>query len=130
MLALHPRTVDARWAAIESLLPGLPLDTHPLGCHRPRRNGRVLLGPSLNAVNGRGLLIEIETLRLDRGYDNNVTRTLCADLGFDDVVCAKKRKRGTAIKKLPVPLGPCWPVGKELPCATTADVVINHRSVN
>ncbi len=40
MLALHPRTVDALWAAIEPRLPERPLDTHPLGCHRPRRDDR------------------------------------------------------------------------------------------
>lgn len=40
MLALHPRTVDVIWAAIEPLLPEPPLDLHPLGCHRPRRSDR------------------------------------------------------------------------------------------
>ncbi|HMR95751.1 MAG TPA: IS5 family transposase [Microthrixaceae bacterium] len=228
MLALHPRTVDALWAAIEPRLPERPLDTHPLGCHRPRRDDRdcfeailhrlvtgcswdvagrlgkgsettlrrrfnewvdagvfeglvdealegydrivgldlsevavdgsqhkapfggegtgpnptdrakcgwkwsiatdrhgipvgweqaganrndcILLEPTLDAVDGRGLLAEIETLHLDRGYDNSVARALCVELGLDDVVCATKRKRGTAHKKLPVPLGMRWPV--------------------
>src|SRR5699024_6052007 len=40
MLALHPRTVDAVWAAVEPTLPEPPPDTHPLGCHRPRRSDR------------------------------------------------------------------------------------------
>lgn len=228
MLALHPRTVDALWAAIEPRLPERPVGTHPLGCHRPRRDDRgcfesilhrlvtgcswdvagrlgngsettlrrrfnewvhagvfdglvdealdgydriveldltevavdgsqhkapfggegtgpnptdrgkqgwkwsvatdrwgipigweqaganrndcVLLEPTLDAVDGRGLLIEIETLHLDRGYDNGVVRALCAELGLDDVICAKKRPKGKAPKKLPVPLGMRWPV--------------------
>jgi len=37
-------------------------------------------------------------------------------LGLDDVVCAKKRKRGTAHKKLPVPLGMRWPVERTNSC--------------
>ena len=40
MLALHPRVVEAAWAAIEPLLPEPPPDTHPLGCHRPRISDR------------------------------------------------------------------------------------------
>lgn len=228
MLALHPRTVDALWSGVERRLPELPLDTHPLGCHRPRRSDRecfeailhrlvagcswdvagrlgkgsestlrrrfnewtdaggfdglveeaiaaydriigldlsevavdgsqhkapfggegtgpnptdrgksgwkwsiatdrwgipigweqaganrndcVVLEPTLDAVDGRGLLIDIETLHLDRGYDNGVTRALCTELGLNDVVCAKKRPRGSAKKKLPLPLGMRWPV--------------------
>lgn len=228
MLALHPRTVDALWAAAEPRLPQRPLDTHPLGCHRPRRDDRdcfeailhrlvtgcswdvagrlgkgsettlrrrfnewidagvfeglveealhsydriieldltevavdgsqhkapfggegtgpnptdrgkqgwkwsiatdrvgipvgweqgganrndcVLLEPTLDAVDGRGLLIEIETLHLDRGYDNGVAQALCAGLGLDDVVCAKKRKPGAGKVKMAVPLGMRWPV--------------------
>ena len=234
MVALHSRTVDALWAAIEPRLSERPVDTHPLGCHRPRRDDRdcfeailhrlvtgcswdvagrlgkgsettlrrrfnewvdagvfeglvdealegydrivgldlsevavggsqhkapfggegtgpkptdrakcgwkwsiatdrhgipvgweqaganrndcILLEPTLDAVDGRGLLTEIETLHLDRGYDNSVARALCVELGLDDVVCAKKRKRGTAHKKLPVPLGMRWPVERTNSC--------------
>ena len=228
MLALHPRTVDALWAAIEPRLPDRPLDLLPLGCHRPRRDDRgcfeailhqlvtgfswdvagrlgkgsettllrrfnewidagvfegladeardaydkvialdlsevavdgsqhkapfggegtgpnptdrgkcgwkwsiatdghgipigweqagpncndcVLLEPTLDAVDGRRLLEHVETLHLDRGYDNGVARALCTDLGLDELVCAKKRKRGTAEKKPAIPLGMRWPV--------------------
>ena len=39
MRALDPEVVDAVWAACEPLIP-LPLDTHPLGCHRPRASDR------------------------------------------------------------------------------------------
>jgi len=228
MLALHPRTVDALWAAVEPRVSEPPPDTHPLGCHRPRRDDRgcfeailhrlvtgcswdvagrlgkgpettlrrrfnewvdagvfeglvdealdaydkvialdlpevavdgsqhkaplggegtgpnptdrgkcgwkwslatdrngipigweqaganrndcVLLEPTLDAVDGRRLLDDVETLHLDRGDDNGVARQLCADLGLGDVVCAKKRKPGAATKKLAVPLGMRWPV--------------------
>ncbi|MEX2620717.1 MAG: IS5 family transposase [Egibacteraceae bacterium] len=211
MQALHPRVVDAVWAAVEGLLP-LPVDDHPLGCHRPRIHDRIcfegivyrlvlgcswttaarllktsattlrrrrdewiaagvfdalcdqalagydrvkgldlsevsidgslhkapcggegtgrnptdrgklgwkwslatdrdgipigwaidganrndikLFEPTLNAIEGRGLLTEIETLHLDRGYDAAGVRELCATSGITDAVIAKKRKRG------------------------------------
>jgi hypothetical protein len=48
----------------------------------------------------RGLLADIETMNLDRGYDNRLVRGYCAEIGIDDLVCARKRKRGTAKKKL------------------------------
>jgi transposase len=40
MRALEPRVLDAVWAAAEPLLP-VPIDQHPLGCHRPRISDRV-----------------------------------------------------------------------------------------
>jgi hypothetical protein len=228
MLALHPRVVEAAWAAVEPLLPALPPDTHPLGCHRPRRSDRdcfeailfrlvtgcswdvagrlgkgsestlrrrrnewltagvfdafvteaiegydrvigldlsevaidgsqhkapcggegtgpnptdrgksgwkwsmlteragiplgwatdganrndvMLAAPTLDAVAARGLLADIETLHLDRGYDNTRVETACVERGLADVICAKRRKPGTGRKKLAVPLGMRWPV--------------------
>ena len=35
MRALDPEIVAVVWAAIEPLVP-VPIDTHPLGCHRQR----------------------------------------------------------------------------------------------
>ncbi len=227
MLALHPRAVDAVWAAIEPRLP-VVIDEHPLGCHRPRisdracpeailfrlvtgcswdvagrlgkgsettlrrrrdhwliagvfdglvdeslhgydriigldltevavdgsqhkapfggegtgpnpvdrgkcgwkwsiatdrngipigweiaggnRNDCVLLEPTLDAVDERGLISEIETLHLDRGYDNGVVRRFCSDIGLGDLIVAKRRSHGTGRVKLDVPLGMRWPV--------------------
>ena len=65
----------------------------------------------MDAVDARGLLADIDTLNLDRGYDNNNVRALCVELGIDDLVGAKKRKPGEAkgIKKA-VSLGMRWPV--------------------
>lgn len=36
MRALDPRVIEAVWQAARPLLPAAPVDTHPLGCHRPR----------------------------------------------------------------------------------------------
>ena len=75
------------------------------------RHDMRLLEPTLAAAAQRGLLADIETLHLDRGYDNGVTRRLCDTLGLDDLVCARKRPRGvTKLKKRPVPLGMRWPI--------------------
>lgn len=74
------------------------------------RNDCVLFPPTIATVASRGLLDDIETLHLDRGYDNGVVRGHCAALGIDDLVCARKRKRGTATTKRAVPLGLRWPV--------------------
>src|SRR5271169_5147248 len=59
------------------------------------RNDSVLLAPTLDDVGERGLLGEIETLWLDRGYDSTVTRERLAARGIDDAIIAKKHKRGT-----------------------------------
>lgn len=232
MLALHPRTVDAVWAAVEPLIPVHVPAPHPLGCHRRRianricfdgilrrlvtgcswdvagrisgvgettlrrrrtewinagvfealrveataaydriigldlsevavdgsqhkapfggegtgpnptdraksgwkwslatdrvgipigwvidganRNDCVMFEPTLDAVTVSGLLADIETLHLDKGYDNSIVRGRCADLGINDLVCAKRRKPGepktATTKNGPHTLGLRWPV--------------------
>jgi transposase len=234
MLALHPRVVDAVWAAVEPLIPMHHPEPHPLGCHRPRisdrkcftgilyrlvtgcswdvagrlagvgettlrrrrtvwnragvfselrgeatraydriigldlseaaidgsqhkapfggegtgpnptdrgksgwkwslatdrvgiplawaidganRNDMALLEPTLQQLDTAGLLEEIETLHLDKGYDNGVTVALVTTAGIDDLVCAKRRKPGepkaptVPVKNGSHTLGLRWPV--------------------
>lgn len=74
------------------------------------RNDSPMLPATLDAVAGRGLLAEIGTLHLDRGYDNGVVASYCAGLGLSDVVCSKKRKRGEGKTKKLLSLGLRWPV--------------------
>ena len=75
------------------------------------RHDTVLLDPTLQAVLDRGLIPDIETLHLDRGYDSPKILGLCHSYGINDVVCARKRPPGTARpKKLPAPLGMRWTV--------------------
>src|SRR5665811_1688169 len=45
------------------------------------RNDSILLEPTLQAVAARGLLLDIETLHLDRGYDSALTTQRCHGLG-------------------------------------------------
>lgn len=74
------------------------------------RNDCVMLAPTLTATDQRGVLIECQTLHLDRGYDNPVVRRLVADLGIE-LVCSRVRKRAkTRQAKKAVPLGLRWPI--------------------
>ncbi|MBA3877369.1 MAG: IS5/IS1182 family transposase, partial [Anaerolinea sp.] len=87
---------------------GIPIGWATDGANR---HDSKLLAPTLAAVAARGLLCDVETLHLDRGYDSGVTRQTCAEHGLTDVVCAKRRPPGTAKgTKNPQPLGLRWPV--------------------
>jgi transposase len=74
------------------------------------RNDSVLLAPTLDDAAGRGLLAEIETIWLDRGYDSGATRKRLAERSMADAVIAKKRKRSSAQIKINQPMGLRWPV--------------------
>jgi transposase len=74
------------------------------------RNDSILLAPTLDDVKQRGLLADIETLWLDRGYDSELTRTRLIERGITDAIIAKRRKRGSATGTKHQPMGLRWPV--------------------
>lgn len=78
------------------------------------RHDTVLFASTLEAAGRRGLLCDIETLHLDRGYDSKAVRSECRALGLVDIVCARQRrdgkKPGTRRAPKPRPLGLRWPV--------------------
>jgi transposase len=86
---------------------GIPIGWVTEGANR---NDSILLAPTLDDVEQRGLLSEIETLWLDRGYDSDLTRTRLIERGISDAVIAKKRKRGSNEGPKPQPMGLRWPV--------------------
>jgi len=86
---------------------GVPLGWVSDGANR---NDCALLPSTLDAVGERGLLGEIETLHLDRGYDNGVVRAACAARNIEDLVISARRPRGSAFVPKRVPLGMRWPV--------------------
>ena len=87
---------------------GIPIGWATAGANR---HDAKLLQPTLDAVAARGLLADVETLHLDRGYDSAGSRAICAGYGLSDVVCARRRPRGTARgTKNRQPLGLRWPV--------------------
>jgi len=86
---------------------GIPIGVAIDGANR---NDSVMLAPTLDDAAKRGLLKEIETLWLDRGYDSDVTRDRLAQRTINDAIIAKKRKKGEAKGKNPQPMGMRWPV--------------------
>jgi transposase len=74
------------------------------------RNDSALLAPTLDATATHGLLGDVETIWLDRGYDSGVTRTRLTERGLDHAVIAKRRTRGSHEPKKNQPMGLRWPV--------------------
>ena len=67
-----------------------------------------LLFPTLDAVAGRGLLAEIETLHLDRSYDYPVIERQLRALGLDDFDIQRRGTKVPGVKKQPLRLGMRW----------------------
>jgi transposase len=92
----------------------LATDTHgiPLGWVSAAANNNdcTLVAATLDAIGQRGLLGEIDTLHLDRGYDYRFVRDDCATRGLLDVQIPKCRPRGQGRRKKTIPLGLRWPV--------------------
>ncbi len=89
---------------------GIPIGWTADGANR---NDAALFEPTLLAANRAGLLVDIETLHLDRGYDSANIRALCRLHGIDDLVASRQRRTKSERAKsgkLPVPLGMRWPV--------------------
>jgi transposase len=95
-----------KWSVATDLF-GIPIGWVIDGANR---NDSILLEPTLQAVAARGLLLDVETLHLDRGYDSALTTQRCHSLGVTDIVCAKKKRKGEAKIKKPLTLGLRWPV--------------------
>jgi transposase len=75
------------------------------------RNDLTLLLPTLDDVARSGLLEEIETLHLDRGYDYPKVRSQLADRGLEDLNIQRRAKRGdSGLVKQPLRLGLRWVV--------------------
>ena len=74
------------------------------------RNDSILLEPTLDDAARRGLLADIETIWLDRGYDSGVTRDRLAARHLNDAIIARRRKRGDTEPKQDQPMGLRWPV--------------------
>jgi len=95
-----------KWSVLTDAM-GIPIAWTVEGANR---NDSVLLVPTLEAAAGRGLLADIETIWLDRGYDSGLTRERLRDLGIADAVIAKCRKRGAPSPPTKAPMGLRWPV--------------------
>ncbi|MGH9043904.1 MAG: IS5 family transposase [Acidimicrobiales bacterium] len=86
---------------------GIPIGVAVDGANR---NDSVLLAPTLDDAGERGLLVDIETIWLDRGYDSNATRERLIEREIRDAVIAQKKKRGSTEATKNLPMGLRWPV--------------------
>ena len=57
------------------------------------RHDVVLFEPTLIAADERGLLADVETLHLDRGYDDKPVRDCVTAYAITDLICGKRRRR-------------------------------------
>jgi hypothetical protein len=84
--------IEPLWDQFSALLPERPRyhPDHPLRCHRPRIDDRIvfdkllqllLLAPSLDRLDELGPLPEDITVHLDAGYDSDKTRALLSERG-------------------------------------------------
>ena len=74
------------------------------------RNDCTLLAPTLADVARTGLLPQIGTLHLDRGYDYPRTRRQLADLGLTDITIQRRRPQAAGQPKPPARFGLRWVV--------------------
>ncbi len=72
------------------------------------RNDVKLLEPTLADVARIGLIGDIETLHLDRGYDYRKIRTQLTAMGLDDLNIQRRKPPGTSQPKSPMRLGLRW----------------------
>lgn len=72
------------------------------------RNDIRLLDATLDAVADAGLLADIDTLHLDRGYDYPVVRAQLAALGLHDVEIQRRGTKVPGVKHQPLSLGLRW----------------------
>lgn len=86
---------------------GIPVGWAIAGANR---NDIKLLEPTLADVARAGLLVEIETLHLDRGYDHPKTRRELEAMGLDDLNIQRRKPRGAPSVKQPMRLGLRWVV--------------------
>jgi hypothetical protein len=77
---------------------GIPIGWAAAGANR---HGHKLLDPTLAELVRRGLLEDVETAHLDRGYGADTVRQLMAGYGISDVVNARRRATGSAKAKVP-----------------------------
>lgn len=87
---------------------GIPVSWATDGANR---NDQALLEPTLAHACRLGLLCDVETLHLDRGYAGDPVLRTCKRYGINDVVRSPKRHRaGRRRRPRTVPLGLRWSV--------------------
>jgi len=84
---------------------GIPIGWVIDGAHR---NDVRLLDPTLEAIDDAGLLVEIGTLHLDRGYDSGAVRRRLEAAGVTSFDIQLRGTKVPGVKKQPIRLGLRW----------------------
>lgn len=89
---------------------GVDLHGVPIGwaIDGANRNDVRLLEPTLDAIAAHGLLADVDTMHLDRGYDYPKIRRQLNAAGLDDLVIQRRRRPGEEDKPMPMRLGLRW----------------------
>ncbi len=96
-----------KWSILTDL-SGIPFGWASDGANR---HDSILLEPTLDDASRHGLVCDIGTIWLDRGYDSALTRVRLAERHLDDAIIARRRKQGSAAKAMKkLPMGLRWPV--------------------
>ena len=74
------------------------------------RNDVRMLVPTLEAIAATGLLKDIDTMHLDRGYDSGAVRAMLRDAGIDEFEIQRRGTKVPGVKKQPLRLGMRWVV--------------------
>ena len=74
------------------------------------RHDSKLVVDTLDRIAQRGLLIEIETLHMDRGYDYRFVRDDCTAMGIAHIDMPRKRRSGQGRRRNHAPIGQRWTV--------------------
>jgi len=72
------------------------------------RNDVAMLEPTLTAIADNGLLTEVGTLHLDRGYDSGAVRARLRDHGVDQFEIQRRGTKAPGVKRQPLRLGLRW----------------------
>ena len=93
---------------------GIPVGWATAGANR---HEKILFGPTVEAVDCRGVIGDVEVLHLNRGYDRATVRQRCGEAELDEVICATRRAYGTAgVSAQNVPLERRWGSGRTNSC--------------
>jgi hypothetical protein len=106
-----PNTTDRaklgwKWS-VASERHGIPIGWAIDGANR---NDVRMLEPTLAAVGNAGLLDDIGTLHLDRGYDSGAVRDRLRRAGIDDFEIQRRDTKVAGVKHQPLRLGLRWVV--------------------
>ena len=120
------RLVLRAWEKVRAKF-GIPFGVAIDGANR---NDSILLAPTLDDAAKLGLLKDIETLWLVRGYDSQSTIERLVEREINDSVTAKKRKRGEAKAKNPQPMGIHWLVERTNASGSSAAIPIARSATD